>query len=500
MLRKTTNQITRNYNRLRHLRYANVHSLGPLANAFDKPGLNVEHPDEYGVGLFGIAELTKSDGFYELKEQVLSNAKHLVSEAVSRSPSQGVVAIFDNLSNELCKVADLAEFTRLTHPDVDFTGAAEQTSFEIGSYVEKLNTNFSLYKALDDSLKANKDNMDSITRKVAELLLFDFEQSGIHLDKNRKEIAVGLHEAVIVLGARFAESSQMARRVPIGTWPTNVSIPYKIDGDHLLADATYCDSDNERVRELCHKAYFHPCADQQSLLENLFHARFQLASLLGFETFSHRTLKGTTASTPENVNLFLTETIQMLQDPISKEISLLSEYKSKHDGLDANVKAWDLRYYTNVVTTQMYNLSASSLREYFSVGCCMEGLNLIFSSLFDVTLNIVQPERGEVWAPLVHKIEVYDSKEGVLGYLYCDLYQRQGKLMQDSHFTIRGTYTLYLNVRRHYLWRVSSFSRVIATQWAKVCRSVFLTIWRCILNAELTRTHLPYLLSYKQTN
>jgi len=462
MLRKTTNQITRNYNRLRHLRYANVHSLGPLANAFDKPGLNVEHPDEYGVGLFGIAELTKSDGFYELKEQVLSNAKHLVSEAVSRSPSQGVVAIFDNLSNELCKVADLAEFTRLTHPDVDFTGAAEQTSFEIGSYVEKLNTNFSLYKALDDSLKANKDNMDSITRKVAELLLFDFEQSGIHLDKNRKEIAVGLHEAVIVLGARFAESSQMARRVPIGTWPTNVSIPYKIDGDHLLADATYCDSDNERVRELCHKAYFHPCADQQSLLENLFHARFQLASLLGFETFSHRTLKGTTAST--------------------------------HDGLDANVKAWDLRYYTNVVTTQMYNLSASSLREYFSVGCCMEGLNLIFSSLFDVTLNIVQPERGEVWAPLVHKIEVYDSKEGVLGYLYCDFYQRQGKLMQDSHFTIRGTYTLYLNVRRHYLWRVSSFSRVIATQWAKVCRSVFLTIWRCILNAELTRHPLSTIL------
>ena len=439
MFRKSTNQLKRNYKRLRHLRYANVHSLGPLANAFDKPGLNINHADEH-VGLFGIPELTRSDGFHELKERVLVDAKRLVSEAVSRSPSQDVVAIFDNLSNELCKVADLAEFTRLTHPDSNFAEAAEQTSFEIGGYVEKLNTNFSLYKALDDALKIDGDNMDSITRKVAELLLFDFEQSGIHLDKRRKEIAVGLHEAVIILGARFAESSQTARKVPIGTWPTDVSIPYKIDGNHLLADATYCESNNERVRELCHKAYFHPCGDQQALLENLFHARYQLASLLGFETFSHRTLKGTTASSPENVNHFLTETIEMLREPLSKEIGLLSEYKSKHDGLDASVRAWDLRYYTNVVTTQMYNLSSSSLREYFSVGCCMEGLNLIFSSLFNVTLNVVQPEPGEVWAPLVYKIEVCDAEEGVLGYLYCDFYQRKGKLMQDSHFTIRGMY------------------------------------------------------------
>eukprot|EP00111_Clytia_hemisphaerica_P016856 TCONS_00049978-protein len=419
------------------IKKARVHSLSPLASAFDKPYLKSDFESDGNVGLFGLPELQSADGFHDLKDNVLSTAKQLVNDAVSQSPSAEVVKTFDNLSNELCKVADLAEFTRLTHPDPNYAQAAEQTSFEIGGYVEKLNTNFSLYKALDVSLRMDSGEMDPVTRKVAELLLFDFEQSGIHLDKKRKEIAVGLHEAVIILGARFTEASQAARRYPLGTWPKDLAIPYKIDGNHLLADATYCESSDERTREHCHKAYFHPCADQQFLLENLFHARYQLASLLGFESFAQRTLKGTTATSPEIVDSFLTKTLDMLTEPMSKEISLLSEYKSKHDGLGTGIKAWDLRYYTNLVTTQMYNLSSSSLREYFSVGSCMEGLNLVFSSLFGVTLKVVQAAPGEVWAPLVQKIEVHDGKE-ILGYLYCDFYQRPGKLAQDSHFTIRG--------------------------------------------------------------
>lgn len=385
--------------------------------------------------------MTSSDGFLELKEDVLKTSKQLVDKAVAASPTIDVVSVFDDLSNELCKVADLAEFTRLTHPNQDFVQAAENTSFEIGGFVEKLNTNYGLYKALDDSLKVNGGHMDSITQKVAELLLFDFEQSGIHLDKKKRELAVGLHQAILILGARFTEASGAPRKFHVDSWPKNLSIPYKIDGQHMLADATYCESNDPSTREHCHRAYFHQCDDQLFLLESLLHARYQLASLLGFQTFSHRTLKGTMSADPDQVNSFLTKTLEMVQDPMDQELRVLSDYKKRHDGLDEKINAWDMRYYTNVLTSQMYNLNSQKIREYFSVGSCMQGLDMIFTSLFGVSLNPVTPEPGEVWAPLVQKLEVRDEREGTLGYIYCDFYQRPGKLTQDSHFTIRGKNT-----------------------------------------------------------
>ena len=48
-----------------------------------------------------------------------------------------LLQVFDELSNSLCRVADLAEFIRLAHPDAAYQDGALQAAYTIGALVEK---------------------------------------------------------------------------------------------------------------------------------------------------------------------------------------------------------------------------------------------------------------------------------------------------------------------------------------------------------------------------
>lgn len=77
------------------------------------------------------------EGFYLIREQAIFKTDDLISEAISKGRSRKMVQIFDELSDTLCKVADLSEFIRLGHPHSYYTHAAEDACVAISGVVEK---------------------------------------------------------------------------------------------------------------------------------------------------------------------------------------------------------------------------------------------------------------------------------------------------------------------------------------------------------------------------
>lgn len=54
--------------------------------------------------------------------------------------------------------------------------------------------------------------------------------------------------------------------------------------------------------------------------------------------------------------------------------------------------------------TFRYAISPSDYTPYFSLGACMEGLQVLMDKLYNIELENVQPDHGEVWAPDVLKL------------------------------------------------------------------------------------------------
>ncbi|MED6247195.1 hypothetical protein ATANTOWER_004240 [Ataeniobius toweri] len=417
-----------------------VTTWSPVGAAFNAKPLRRLDLFEKNVGLFGVPELSCPEGFQAATQTALKNTELLLHRACSCSPGVETVECFDQLSDGLCKVADLADFIKVAHPDPAYRDAAEKTCIEIGTVVEKLNTNVELCKSLKNLL-VNPNvaaELDPDTKRVAELFMFDFEISGIHLDDKLRKQAVALHVKLLDLNNEFLISSHVPNRIAKSAIPEHLQVHFASEGSFIQIGGLHADSPDDLLREVAYRIYLYPNADLMECLEELLKCRYKLAKLVGYDSYGHRALKGTMAKNPETVMSFLQLLTEKLSQRTAKDFQMMRDMKKKLNPRNAELMPWDHPFLSGVLRAERYNIEPSLYSPYLSLGACMEGLNNLFSQLYGVSLMSEHPGAGEMWSDDVRKLAVVHETEGLLGYIYCDFFHRRDKPHQDCHFTIRG--------------------------------------------------------------
>ncbi|NXL59064.1 MIPEP peptidase, partial [Chordeiles acutipennis] len=392
------------------------------------------------TGLFGVPELSCPEGFQEAQDKALEESEQLVQKACSIPPGPETVMIFDQLSDSLCRVADLADFVKVAHPDFAFREAAEEACRSIGTVVEKLNTDVELCQSLRRLLadEIAMRSLDPETRRVAELFMFDFEISGIHLDEEKRKKAVNLNVRILDLCNEFLTGTHLPNKIDKHILPEHIRYNFTAEGNYLQVAGLHADCPDDLVREAAYKIFLYPNAEQLSRLEELLTSRNNLAQLVGYDTFAHRALQGTMAKDPETVRQFLEKLSDQLSKRTQKDFEMMTKMKMKLNPQNSKLMPWDHPYYSGVLRAERYNIDPGLYCPFFSLGACMEGLNSLFSQLLGISLYAEQTQRGEVWSEDVRKLAVVHETEGLLGYIYCDFFQRPDKPHQDCHFTVRG--------------------------------------------------------------
>ncbi|KAL7628621.1 Mitochondrial intermediate peptidase [Parahypoxylon ruwenzoriense] len=410
------------------------------------------------VGLFRNKYLTSPQGFLTFAQVTVTRAQKLVDKVLNASTLEDYKALvrdLDRLSDLLCRVLDVSDFVRVTHPDEKIQAAASQAWSLVYQYMNQLNTTTGLSDQLGKAL-ANPEVMASWNEEeqtVARLLQQDFMKSAIHLPKESRDKFVDLSQRISELGSYFVQDMQPEQKyldfpssrlfgmdprlAQRNTRRGIVRLPI-LSSDATVALRSVHDED---VRKAIYYATRTASSRSIQALETMLKLRAELAKLSGFASYGQMALhEKMMAKTPESVHQFLLALSKHNAPLVEEEVADLIQEKSKrHPGATVELQPWDKDYYMHGIRSAMRSRQKYDhfLSAYFSLGTVMQGLSRLFNRLYGIRFVPRDTLPGETWHPDVRRLDVVSDTDGHVAVLYCDLFYRDDKSPNPAHFTVR---------------------------------------------------------------
>jgi intermediate peptidase len=445
----------------RHVPPATKHDDRTLRLIFDSPGFWKEFSQSSKsgkkIGLVQNRYLIEPRGFKKFAEATLTKAKAIVQRVLSASTHEEYARIpkdLDRLSDLLCRVIDLSDFVRATHPDGRMQDAADTSFSMMYEYMNVLNTTTGLEEQLRKAIQLSKESNEwSVQeRLVADKLQKDFAKSAIDLPAADRQRFVDLSNDIAEVGPHFTEymspakthltfpSSKLKGMNPIlvreHTRWGQVTLP-TIGAPAITALRSVQDED---VRKEVFLASRTSHSGNIMRLEEMLRKRAQLAKLSKYSSYGHMFLEDKMARSPESVNGFLGALLGDNRAEVESIYSELLQAKmADHTAKSSELNAWDKDYYTSRILSRVRSKTRApdSLSSFFSLGRVMQGLSRLFTQLYGVRFVPHETAPGETWNNDVRRIDVISDTEGHVAVLYMDLFQRVGKSPNPAHFTLR---------------------------------------------------------------
>ena len=438
-----------------------------LRNVFDSPSFwrdfckSQNSGASPSRGLFENRYLTQPQGFIDFAKETAEKCHRLVAKVTGASSIEEhrlIPKILDRLSDSLCRVLDMADFVRATHPDARFQQASIEAYTMLYEFMNVLNTTPELKIKLERALHDPKISTiwSEEERVVAQTLLKDFSRSAIDSSDETRQAFVDLSSSAHQLGAKFVrdmrpEKSTVLLRIRQlkGVDPlifqhatkrqsTGVNIPTTgPTAFHALRSM----KDEAARRDLYVAAKTAPKSQLQTLQEFL-QTRARVANLAGYRSYAEMNLTDKLARTPAAVKSFLDALSSDNAGQVQQEMDgMLAMKKLDADsvGVSTRIESWDRDYYQTQIANKYRSTSRRPdfLAAYFSLGTVMQGLSRLFTRLYGVRFVPTPIAPGEAWNPEVRRLDVIDESEGRVAVLYCDLFARSGKSPNPAHFTLR---------------------------------------------------------------
>jgi metallopeptidase MepB len=367
--------------------------------------------------------------------------------------------------------------------------STDQKLRDASTEAEKLMDDFSIeasmredvYKLVDAALKKG-DTLDPESQRLLEKEHKSYIRNGLNIPAGPKrdrfkEIKKRLSQLSIIFQKNLNEEKG-------GLWfspeeldgvPKDVLSGLKKEDGKYWLTFKYPDlfptlkyGQNSATRQKVFIANENKCNHNVPLFREAVLLRDEAARLLGYPNHAAFRIEDKMAKTPKTVDDFLGDLRARLSDGGISEINTLKEMKkedleSRGEKYDGRYYLWDHRFYDRMMEEKDYSLDQQLIAEYFPLQTTIEGMLKIFEELFGlVFVEITGSDRDEispsgkggdiVWHDEVQVFSVWDDEgegSGFVGYLYLDLFPRQGKYGHAANFNLQPGFITENGTRRY---------------------------------------------------
>ncbi|MBD1583139.1 oligopeptidase A [Pseudoalteromonas sp. S16_S37] len=323
---------------------------------------------------------------------------------------------------------------------------------EYSTYVGQHQGLYQAYKSIKESDEFAKMSVAQQTTINNELR--DFALSGIALSEDKQkrygEISARLSELAAKFGNNVMDATQAWQKhitdeSQLSGLPESALALAKhtaqakglegwvftLDFPSYLPVMTY--ADNRELREEAYRAFVTRASDQgpnanefdnSQIMAEALALRHELAQLLGFESYAHKSLATKMAESPEQVFAFLNDLAAKSKPQAQAEVAELVEFAKSQHGIE-QLEAWDYGYYGEKLKQAKYAISDEQLRPYFPANTVLSGLFKTVERLFGI--KVTEIKEFDSYHPDVRFFAIHDRNGELRGHFYLDLYARENK-------------------------------------------------------------------------
>ena len=258
----------------------------------------------------------------------------------------------------------------------------------------------------------NSERLAELSQKMNQNVLADNNNYILHITKERD--LNGLPENVV------AAARQEAAERDLDGWVFTLAYPSY--GPFI----TY--ADNRDLREQMWRAYNSRGNrgnenDNNEIIREMTHLRYQQAKLLGYSNYSEYVLSNRMCETPAQLSKFFDQLLNASMPYAIQDLKDVSNYASRH-GAKLPLQRWDFSYWSEKMKQDKYDFDEELLRPYFQLENVRQGIFNLYGRLYGLTFK--EASDIDVYHPDVKVYEVYDGNR-FMAVLYLDMHPRASK-------------------------------------------------------------------------